>query len=133
MDEDKLHIEDDDDEEDEEEDCEDEEDDCEDSDYDYDYIYSLIDTHDRAMNGVYDEEGNAIYCSRCGEEYGYDRRKNDYYCRGCGERMSREEFFQYIGANPPGADCLTYCRDDYPLCKQECIWYDIDPNDPMLR
>lgn len=90
-----------------------------------------IDAHDEWVNGAYDEEGNGITCSRCDMDYGWDPKKHDYYCRGCGERMSREEFFAFIGAQPPGPDCMSVCRTNYPFCKRDCIRHDIDPDDPM--
>lgn len=46
--------------------------------------------------------------------------------------MDRAEWFNYIGAEPPGADCESSCCENHPFCKKHCTRYTIDSNDTML-
>lgn len=62
---------------------------------------------------VYDEEGSFVPCDYCN---GYIKWKDGtYICSDCGQTMSRDVFFNYIGAEPPGPECLT-CDNLYPGC-----------------
>jgi hypothetical protein len=79
-----------------------------------------IDAADEYFNGAFDEDGNAVECRRCGAEPLW--RNGRLTCKNCGEVMSRSEFFEYIGAEPPGADCST-CTEVYPQCKETCDKY----------
>lgn len=62
---------------------------------------------------VYNENGDAVYCDSCGEEIRW--KDGIYFCMGCGKRMSRQVFFDYIGATPPGPHCID-CDNPYPGC-----------------
>lgn len=97
----------------------------------YDEIYKL-DMKEEWAGSAYDEEGEAVLCDICGEEMKWNQAENEWYCPGCGQAMSRAVYLDYIGADPPGSDCLTGCRENYPFCKKYCDRYAIDPMDPML-
>ena len=62
---------------------------------------------------VYDEEGNGVECDWCGSDIIW--KNGNYYCFNCDEVWSREKFFNYIGAQLPGKECLT-CDNLYPGC-----------------
>ncbi|MCI7026467.1 MAG: transposase [Clostridiales bacterium] len=91
-----------------------------------------VDVTDLWMNSGYDEEGMSVSCDRCDGEMRWSPTKRLWYCPECGQEMDRAEWFNYIGAEPPGADCESSCCENYPFCKKHCTRYTIDPNDPML-
>ena len=64
-------------------------------------------------NFVYDEEGNWVECDECRTPLVWE--DGQYYCPTCEEYWSRETFFDYIGAELPGDECLT-CDNCYPGC-----------------
>lgn len=97
----------------------------------YSEIYK-IDMTEEWINAAYDENGDTVFCDICGGEMRWHPAKRQWYCRECGQEMSRPVYLNYIGAEPPGADCLTNCRENYPFCKKSCERYLIDPADPML-
>ena len=85
------------------------------------------------MNGGYDENGEEVLCDICDE--GVMRWNEDagvWVCDECGRTMTRQEYFDWIGANPPGKKCLNSCCENYPFCKKYCCEYDIPEDDPML-
>lgn len=90
------------------------------------------DAKDDWLNGAYDEYGNSVECRSCGGEIKWNPSARNWVCRECGEEMDRAGYFDYIGADPPGRDCLTNCMENYPFCKKYCDRYRIDPADPML-
>ena len=98
----------------------------------YKDIYKL-DMHDEWINTAYDESGDTVLCDVCSSELKWDRKRILWCCPKCGREMDRPAFFNYIGANPPGYDCITNCRENYPFCKKTCEVYLIDPDDPILR
>lgn len=97
----------------------------------YTEIYR-VDMRDEWMNAAYDETGNAAVCGLCGAELRWNPVMECWYCPDCGQEMNRVEYFDFIGAQPPGAQCLTNCCENYPFCKKYCERYAIDPDDPML-
>lgn len=96
----------------------------------YDEIYK-IDMRSEWLNSAYDENGNAVLCDLCGEEMKWNPRKHIWFCPDCGQEMSRAVYFNHIGADFPGRECLTNCRENYPICKRSCERFSIDPDDPM--
>ena len=62
---------------------------------------------------VYTEDGDIVTCDFCGEEIKW--KNGEYVCLDCGQEMSRDVFFNYIGAEPPGDKCIT-CNELYPGC-----------------
>lgn len=62
---------------------------------------------------VYDEDGSEVLCDICGAEMIW--QNDQYTCSGCGQTMERSEFFNYIGAEPPGPEC-EFCDNLYPGC-----------------
>lgn len=97
----------------------------------YNDIYKL-DMTDEWMNAAYDESGEAVACDICGADIKWDRTQREWYCPECGQTMTRALYFNHIGAEPPGLECLTTCCENYPFCKKYCERYFIDPDDPML-
>ena len=97
----------------------------------YNDLYKL-DMKDEWMNSAYDEHGDAAVCDLCGTDMKWDQAQHEWYCPGCGQTMTRAYYFNHIGAEPPGSECLTNCCENYPFCKQHCTRYFIDSNDPML-
>ena len=97
----------------------------------YNSIYKM-DMTDEWINAAYDDCGNAVLCDICGAEMKWNRKHQEWYCPNCGQVMNRAVYFNHIGAEPPGLDCLTNCHENYPFCKKNCERYIIDPNDPML-
>lgn len=95
------------------------------------YIRKL-DPHDEWVNGAYDEEGMQVTCSYCDGDLKFDPSAGHWYCTECGTTMGRREYFNYIGANPPGPHCMNICSTNYPFCKKYCTTYEIDPDDPLL-
>lgn len=109
------------------------EDDEDDEEENYPWIYDIqeVDIHDELVNSAYDESGNAVPCRMCTGEMKWSPSKRVWYCPECDYEFDREDFFCYIGANPPGPKCIT-CLENYPYCKKYCAFYDIDPDDPIL-
>lgn len=97
----------------------------------YNDIYQL-DMHDEWLNSAYDEDGNSVQCDICGCDMKWSPEARLWFCPDCEQTMERAVYFNYIGAEPPGIDCLTNCLENYPLCKQYCERHLIDPDDPML-
>lgn len=64
---------------------------------------------------VYDEDGDSVICDFCGGRIKFEN--GEYVCPDCGQTMSRETFFNYIGADIPGDECLN-CDSLYPGCTQ---------------
>lgn len=64
---------------------------------------------------VYDEFGGYVPCDgyRCNAKVMYHDGR--YECPKCGKIFDRQDFFNYIGANPPGPKCVT-CDNLYPGC-----------------
>lgn len=62
---------------------------------------------------VYDENGDTVRCDSCGFDIHW--KDGVYVCPSCGRIMSREVFFDYIGATPPGPRCID-CDNLYPGC-----------------
>ena len=62
-----------------------------------------------------DEDDNIVLveCDVCGTPIRW--KDEQYICPDCGTIMSRGEFFNCIGANPPGPECLS-CNNRYPGC-----------------
>jgi len=89
----------------------------------YDYIYNSTKHPDdveiaepifgEVYDDVYDEEGYFVYCDCCNNELKW--KDGIYICPNCGQTMNRAEFFNYIGAEPPGPNCIT-CVELYPGC-----------------
>ena len=94
-------------------------------------IYKL-DMNDEWANAAYDEDGNAVFCDICGGEIKWRQAEGHWQCESCGQVMTRPVYLNYIGAELPGSECLTNCRENYPFCKKYCDRYLIDPMDPML-
>lgn len=107
------------------------EDDEEDEYEGYAEVYE-VDVHDEWVNSAYDEEGGAVPCDLCDSEMRWDPERRIWYCPECERAMDRAVYFNYIGANPPGPDCITNCLENYPFCKKYCERYNIPPNDPMI-
>ena len=97
----------------------------------YDEIYKL-DMNREWTESAYDENGDSVFCDICGGEMKWRQSENQWRCQDCGQEMRRVVYFDYIGADPPGSECLTRCRENYPFCKKYCERYLIDPRDPML-
>lgn len=87
---------------------------------------------DEWENAAYDEEGNEAVCDICTEPLRWGPVMGRWTCPGCGREMSRANYFNHIGAEPPGEDCLTACQENYPFCKKICERYSIPHDDPML-
>lgn len=62
---------------------------------------------------VYDEDGYFVYCDLCNAELKW--KDGNYICPECGQILNRSEFMNYIGAEPPGPECVT-CDNQYPGC-----------------
>ena len=92
----------------------------------------VVDAADAWINGGYDETGDAAYCDLCGEEMRFDENGRVWVCPGCWNVMNRVQWFNHIGANPPGHKCISQCSENYPICKRWCTVYEIDPDDPMM-
>ena len=90
-----------------------------------------VDAREEYENGAYTEDGDQVYCV-CGEEMTFVPESNWWQCRNCGNFKTRTQWFDHIDANPPGPKCLAQCRENYPVCKNWCIWYDIPDDDPIL-
>ena len=62
---------------------------------------------------VYTEDGDTVNCDMCQGEIKW--KDGRYECPRCKQVMSREVFFNHIGANPPGDECIA-CASLYPGC-----------------
>jgi hypothetical protein len=82
-----------------------------------------IDARDEWICGAYDEDGDQVYCDACGDELKWNPESRTWQCKGCGNTKSRIQFFDFIGANPPGKKCLSQCMENYPFCKDGCPIY----------
>jgi len=91
------------------------------------------DMYNEWQNSAYDEDGNVVDCDgySCSGELKWDPAKAIWFCPECWKEFDRNDYFFYIGAQPPGSYCMS-CSENYPFCKKTCIHYDIDPNDPMM-
>lgn len=78
---------------------------------------------DDDYSDVFDEDGDSVICDCCGDLIKF--RNGKYVCSGCGQVLSRSEFFNYIGADIPGDECLT-CDNLYPGCTQCPYGYEIE-------
>ena len=58
---------------------------------------------DDLYSDVYDEDGK------------WREEDGAYVCSGCGQVFTRADFFNFIGAEPPGKECYT-CDCLYPGC-----------------
>lgn len=85
------------------------------------------------LNGSFDDEGGSAVCGRCFTELRWKSDGSGCYCPECEQELDRSDYFNYIGAQPPGSDCVYGCTEPYPQCKQFCDRYSIDPDDPMLQ
>lgn len=99
--------------------------------HDYAEIYK-IDAEAEWLLGAYDEMGDQVYCDACHDELRWDPRSRTWRCKQCGNEKSRVAFFNYIGADPPGAKCISQCQENYPLCKRTCGWYKIKTSGPIV-
>lgn len=75
---------------------------------------------------AYDEDGDSVNCEWCGQPIVI--HNGEYYCPECDRVYTRQEFFDYIGAEPPGPECLT-CDNDYPSCSYCHYGYKDDDED----
>ena len=57
---------------------------------------------DDLYSEVYDEDGNEVLCDICGSEIKWREEDGAYMCPECGQTFTREEFFNFIGAEPTG-------------------------------
>lgn len=86
---------------------------------DYGYIYDSDNSYTfedgETYEDVYDEDGDEalVRCSQCMTPVKW--LDNNYICPNCGTIMERREFFNAIGANPPGPECYK-CKSLYPGC-----------------
>ena len=70
-----------------------------------------------------EDESGFVQCSKCNGWIKFEN--NEYFCPYCGnERMTRKEFFNYIGAHLYTDKCLNNCDFNYPLCRGDCEWYE---------
>lgn len=97
----------------------------------YNDLYKL-DMTDEWVNAAYDENGDVAVCDICGAEMKWSLERHEWYCPDCGQTMNRALYFNHIGAEPPGMECLTNCCENYPFCKKTCERYIIDSDDPIL-
>lgn len=94
----------------------------------------LVDMQDEMQNLAHDEDGDEVSCPDCGSDAFYWSEDGErVICQDCDTEMDREDFFNYIGANPPSDRCL-HCFGLYPQCKRDCNeeGVAIDPDDPYL-
>ena len=64
---------------------------------------------------VYDEDGNEVSGAQCSSELLFNHNNGSYHCPSCNQELSREEFFNFIGAELPGPLCVS-CGSSYPGC-----------------
>lgn len=78
-------------------------------------LYGILSNDREHMDydDVYNEQGDAVLCDKCGHDIYW--KDSVYICPQCGQTMSRRVFFDYIGAVPPRPECLT-CDNLYPGC-----------------
>ena len=73
-----------------------------------------------------DEDEDGVLCPACRDfELYMEEDGGHYFCPACGERITRAEFFDYIGAQLPGPVCLS-CSQNYPGCKRSGVCFDYD-------
>lgn len=72
-------------------------------------------SHEEIYSDVYDENEDYVLCDICGAEIKWRERDGVYICPACGRTFTRADFFDYIGAQPPGEECYT-CQCLYPGC-----------------
>ncbi|MEG1523847.1 MAG: hypothetical protein RR475_02345 [Clostridia bacterium] len=79
------------------------------------YPVEVETVYDESYEEVYDEDGDLVEveCNNCREHVRW--KDGQYVCPNCGSIMSRADFFNCIGAEPPGPECLT-CDNLYPGC-----------------
>ena len=53
-------------------------------------------------NGAYTEKGDEVLCDWCDVEMVWDQSRALWCCPECDSTMDRKEYFNCIGANPPG-------------------------------
>lgn len=75
---------------------------------------------------VFDEDGNEVHCPLCGGPMIFDSN-NRYVCSECQTIMERGEFFDYIGVESLGPECLT-CNSLYPGCEMCPYGYVVEEN-----
>ena len=97
----------------------------------YNDIYR-VSASEEWVNGAYDEYGNQIHCDACHDDLHWDPETRNWYCRSCGSIKTRAQWFDYIEADPPGHKCLSMCQENYPMCKNWCMIYEIPDDDPIL-
>ena len=85
-----------------------------------------IDALSEWIDGCYDEDGMSVTCDWCDGNIVW--RDGIYICRECDKVFERAEYFNYIGADPPDAQCLI-CDSNYPICKSWCHLVDVSPDD----
>ena len=88
--------------------------------------YNEYDMHYEYENSAYDEDGNAVVCSICGEEMMWDPVFERWVCDHCEIHMDRPEYFNYIGADPKHEKCMNDCNENYPHCRSTCPYFDFD-------
>lgn len=86
-------------------------------------IFQPVDASDLWANSGYDEDGNSAYCDRCGTGLRWSPTEQQWYCPDCGQTLRRDEWFNYIGADPPSAICIWGCSENYPFCRKPCTRY----------
>lgn len=93
-----------------------------------------VDMQEEIRDRARDEDGDAVCCPDCGlDEFYWTEDGELVVCLDCETEMDREDFFNYIGANPPSGRCL-HCTGHYPQCKRDCDeeGVTIDPDDLYL-
>lgn len=70
---------------------------------------------DDLYSDVYDEDGDEVLCDICGSAIKWQENDGTYICPNCGQAFTRADFFNYIGAAPPGKECYT-CECLFPGC-----------------
>ena len=95
----------------------------------YSEIYKIC-PRDNWINEAFDESGCNVCCDICGANLLHDPIKDIYFCQNCNTELYRLEFFDRIGAKPPGKHCAIDCRENYPLCRKWCLEYSIKSNAP---
>ena len=81
---------------------------------------------DGVSDDCFDEDGMGVTCDWCSSDIVWC--DGQYICRGCGKVFERSEYFNYIGAEPPEAQCIL-CDNNYPVCKRWCTIVTVDPSD----
>ena len=92
----------------------------------------IVDAADAWQNGAYTEDGDQVECSVCGANMIFDPKQRCWKCSSCWNTKNRVQWFAYLDANPPGKKCLTKCHENYPVCKNWCMFYKIPDDDPIL-